>query len=101
MSERDDADFDYIAHDYDLEPDIGPEPRTGDHMSLDTTINLHDPLAEICTLLGLDPKNVLHFDIHPDHLTARICDLNEHGAKYVIPETGEVATRTLHYEIRT
>jgi hypothetical protein len=45
MSERDDADFDYIAHDYDLEPDIGPEPRTGDHMS-DKTAELQRRLEE-------------------------------------------------------
>lgn len=51
------------------------------------TPNLYEPVAEICRLLNLKPGNVRRLDITPKSVTAEVLRLNEHGYKYVDPET--------------
>lgn len=64
-------------------------------------INIHQPIYDICGRLGLVPTNVAELVFRPRTVTATVYVLNEQGAKYVDPATGQPPTETREFEVTT
>jgi hypothetical protein len=71
-------------------------------------IDLSDPireicerLREICERLGFKNTDVGHIDFTPGETTITVYLNNNHGSKYVDPDTGEVAMQTLTFKTRS
>ncbi len=65
------------------------------------TVNVHDEVFALCRGLGLEPERVRRLVLEPTSATAEYLKVNEGGAKYIDPETGEVAYEELAFEIAT
>lgn len=63
--------------------------------------NLWDQTEEICRRLGLEPSLVAEVVLRPGSADVTLYQLNEHGSKFVDPETGRAATETREYLITT
>ena len=64
------------------------------------SVDISEPVNEICTRLGLEAKNVARLDISPKDLQAEVYKLNEQGSKYV-DEDGDPAKERFVFEIST
>lgn len=62
------------------------------------TVEIGEPIAEICARLGLEPKNVKEMIFTPRTLKATVYDLNESGSKYVTEE-GEAASHEIEVQV--
>jgi hypothetical protein len=64
-------------------------------------IDIHDPLAAICAILDLEPRLVSEMTITPTEAVATVYLTREDGKKYIVVESGEPATETLRFKVRT
>lgn len=64
-------------------------------------IDIHDPLLDICKRLGLEYNFVSEITWRPREASAIVFLKGDEGQKYVIDETGEPATETIHFRVMT
>jgi signal peptide peptidase SppA len=63
--------------------------------------NLGDEVAQICAKFDLDPSQVARIDIRPREIAAEVYELDDRGEKFVDPETGKAAMRSVAMPITT
>ncbi len=64
-------------------------------------IDIHNPLAEICGRLGLEPELVGKLVITPVKVTATVYKRNEDGKKYIDAATLMAAAVEEEFKVKT
>ena len=64
-------------------------------------IDISGPIEEICRRLGFKNTDVAHIDFTPGETTVDVLLHNEHGSKYIDPDTREAAMETHTFKTRS